>query len=250
MKRDAGDLTGFPARERENPMWSSDDEERAMDLSKEGLAKYIDHTILKPETTPEQVIKLCGEAREFGFKAVCVNPVYVPLAVEELEDTGVCVCTVIGFPLGAESSSMKAQATRWAVEQGAAEIDMVINIGWLKAGRYQQVKEDIEGVVGAAGQAVVKVIIECCLLEEEEKRSAANIVRESGAQYVKTSTGFSHGGATLEDVKLLRDTLGPGFGVKAAGGIGTYDTAVAMIAAGATRLGVSAGVKIIAGAFD
>lgn len=219
-----------------------------MDLSKEGLAKYIDHTALKPETTPMQVIKLCEEAREFGFKAVCVNPVYVPLAVGELKDVGVHVCTVIGFPLGAEPSWMKAQATQWAVEQGAAEIDMVINIGWLKAGLYQQVEEDIGVVVGAAGQAVVKVIIECCLLEEEEKRSAANIVRESRARYVKTSTGFSHGGATLEDVKLLRDIVGPDLGVKAAGGIGTYDMAVAMIRAGATRLGVSAGVKIIAGA--
>ncbi len=219
-----------------------------MDLSKEGVAKYIDHTALKPETTPEQVIKLCREAREFGFKAVCVNPVYVPLAVEELKDAGVHVCTVIGFPLGAESSWVKAQATQWAVEQGATEIDMVINIGWLKAGLYQQAKEDIGVVVRAAGQAAVKVIIECCLLDEKEKRSAANIVRESGARYIKTSTGFSHGGATLEDVKLLRDAVGADLGVKAAGGIGTYDMAVAMIRAGATRLGVSAGVKIIAGA--
>jgi deoxyribose-phosphate aldolase len=218
-----------------------------MDLSREGLAKYIDHTALKPETTPKQVIKLCKEAREFGFKAVCVNPVYVPLAVRELKDTGVCVCTVVGFPLGAEASWVKAQATQWAVEQGAAEIDMVINIGWLKAGLHQQVKEDIGEVVGAAGQAIVKVIIECCLLEEEEKRIAATIVKESGARYVKTSTGFSHGGATLEDVKLLRDIVGPEFGVKAAGGIRSYDMAVAMIEAGATRLGISAGVNIIAG---
>jgi deoxyribose-phosphate aldolase len=218
-----------------------------MDLSREGLAKYIDHTVLKPETTPKQIIKLCKEAREFGFKAVCVNPVYVPLAVGELKGSSICVCTVVGFPLGAEASRVKAQAAQWAVEQGAAEIDMVMNIGWLKAGLHQEVKEDIGVVVRAAGGAVVKVIIECCLLEEEEKKAAANIVRESGAQYVKTSTGFSHGGATLEDVKLLRDIVGPEFGVKAAGGIRTYDMAVAMIRAGATRLGVSTGVKIIAG---
>ncbi len=223
----------------------------ARNLSKGELAGYIDHTALKADTTPAAISDLCDEAREYSFAAVCINPSFVPQAVAELEGTDVAVCTVIGFPLGATSSEVKAAETRWAVKEGATEVDMVINVGLLKAGLDDRVRDDIRAVVAAAqGGATVKVIIECALLNDEEKRLAVKITREAGAHYVKTSTGFSSGGATLSDVRLLREAVGPGFGVKAAGGIGDYEAAIAMIEAGATRLGASAGVRIVSGATD
>ncbi len=223
----------------------------ARNLSKGELAGYIDHTALKADTTPAAISNLCDEAREHSFAAVCINPSFVPQAVAELKGTDVAVCTVIGFPLGATSSEVKAAETRWAVKEGATEVDMVINVGLLKAGLHDRVRDDIMAVVEAAqGGATVKVIIECALLNDEEKRLAAKITREAGAHYVKTSTGFSSGGATLSDVRLLREAVGPGFGVKAAGGISDYEAAIAMIEAGATRLGASAGVRIVSGATD
>lgn len=214
----------------------------------DGLASLIDHTLLKPDGTREQIEELCREAAQFCFASVCVNPVWVPLAAEILRGTGVKVCTVIGFPSGAHAPDVKAYETRRAVEQGAQEVDMVINIGALKSKDYALVEHDIHSVVQAAGrETVVKVILETSLLTRDEKVMGATLAKAAGADFVKTSTGFAGGGATVEDVKLLRETVGPEIGVKASGGIRSKEDAEAMVKAGADRLGASAGVKIVRG---
>ena len=212
------------------------------------LNKYIDHTILKPETTQEQVEKILSEAKEYDFASVCVNPTWVSLAAESLKDTDVKVCTVIGFPLGANTSAVKAFETEDAIANGADEIDMVINVGALKAGNDALVLDDIKAVVDASGDKLVKVIIEACLLTDDEKVRACQLSKEAGADYVKTSTGFSTGGATVADVTLMRKTVGPDMGVKASGGARSYEDAIAFIEAGASRIGASSGVAIMNGA--
>jgi deoxyribose-phosphate aldolase len=210
------------------------------------VAEYIDHTLLKPEATAEQVGRLCREARQYGFKAVCVNPWFAPLVSRALEGSAVSTCVVIGFPLGASAPAVKAFETRTAVADGAREVDMVINIGALKGGDRETVEADIRAVVEAArGGALVKVIIECCLLTGEEKAAACECSLRAGADYVKTSTGFSTGGATVEDVALMRRIVGDRAGVKASGGVRDYATARAMIAAGASRIGTSSGIEIV-----
>ncbi len=213
------------------------------------LAKMIDHTLLKPDATQEQIAQLCFEARKYGFASVCINPTWVELCAKLLEGSSVKVCTVIGFPLGATSPEVKAFETQVALDHGATEIDMVINVGALKARDLELVAKDIRGVVTAAhaGRAIVKVIIEAILLTDEEKTIACLLSKEAGADYVKTSTGFASGGATVHDVALMRRVVGPEMGVKAAGGVRTYEDAENMIKAGATRIGASAGVKIIQG---
>lgn len=209
-------------------------------------AEMIDHTLLKPEATKEQVKKLCEEAAEYGFHSVCVNSCFVSYCADLLKDTGVKVCTVIGFPLGAMSTQGKAAEAAAAVADGAEELDMVIPIGMIKSGDWEYVKNDIEAVVGAAkDQAIVKVILETCLLTDEEKVKACEICKEAGTAFVKTSTGFSKGGATAEDVALMRKTVGPDMGVKASGGIRTLDDVKKMVQAGADRIGASAGVAIV-----
>ena len=212
------------------------------------LNKYIDHTILKPETTQEQVEKILSEAKEYDFASVCVNPTWVSLAAESLKDSDVKVCTVIGFPLGANTSAVKAFETEDAIANGADEIDMVINVGALKAGNDALVLDDIKAVVEASGDKLVKVIIEACLLTDDEKVRACQLSKEAGADYVKTSTGFSTGGATVADVALMRKTVGPDMGVKASGGARSYEDAIAFIEAGASRIGASSGVAIMNGA--
>jgi deoxyribose-phosphate aldolase len=213
------------------------------------LAKMIDHTLLKPDATQDQIAQLCFEARKYGFASVCVNPTWVELCAQLLKGSPVKVCTVIGFPLGATAPEVKTFETQTAISQGATEIDMVINIGALKARDLELVAKDIRGVVTAAhaGSAIVKVIIEAVLLTDEEKTIACLLSKEAGADFVKTSTGFASGGATVHDVALMRKTVGPEMGVKAAGGVRTYEDAENMIKAGATRIGASAGVKIIQG---
>jgi deoxyribose-phosphate aldolase len=211
------------------------------------VAHLIDHTLLKPEATIQQITQLCHEARLHHFASVCVNPSQVRLAAQLLQNSDVKVCTVVGFPLGATSPQAKAFETEQALADGASEIDMVINIGALKSGEDRLVEQDIAGVVAAAHrrQALCKVIIETALLSDEEKVRACLLAKQAGADFVKTSTGFSSGGATIEDVALMRQTVGPQIGVKAAGGIRNLTDARNMISAGATRLGASAGVKII-----
>jgi deoxyribose-phosphate aldolase len=213
------------------------------------LANMIDHTLLKPDATQQEVAQLCFEARKYEFASVCVNPTWVPLCAQLLQASRVKVCTVIGFPLGATSSETKAFETETAIRQGATEIDMVINIGALKARDLETVAKDIRGVVKAAHShsIIVKVIIETALLTDEEKTIACLISKEADADFVKTSTGFAGGGATVHDVELMRKTVGPEMGVKASGGVRTFEDADAMIKAGATRIGASAGVKIIQG---
>ncbi|HLO18722.1 MAG TPA: deoxyribose-phosphate aldolase [Anaerolineales bacterium] len=213
------------------------------------IAKMIDHTLLKPDATQQEIAQLCFEARKYGFASVCVNPTWVSLCAELLKGSSVKVCTVIGFPLGATSSETKVFETETAIRQGATEIDMVINIGALKARDLDLVAKDIRGVVQAAHSrsAIVKVIIEAALLNDEEKTIACLLSKEAGADFVKTSTGFASGGATVHDVELMRKTVGPQMGVKAAGGVRTFEDAESMIKAGATRIGASAGVKIIQG---
>ncbi|HEM2808786.1 TPA: deoxyribose-phosphate aldolase [Streptococcus suis] len=211
------------------------------------LNKFIDHTVLKPETTKEQVAKVLEEAKEYDFASVCINPTWVSFAAEGLKGTDVKVCTVIGFPLGANTSAVKAFETKDAIENGADEIDMVINIGALKDKNYDLVLEDIKAVVEASGDKLVKVIIETCLLTDEEKVKACELSKEAGADFVKTSTGFSTGGATVEDVALMRKTVGPEMGVKASGGARSYEDAIAFIEAGASRIGASSGVAIMKG---
>ncbi len=206
----------------------------------------IDHTLLKQDATAEQIKKLCQEAKEYKFASVCINPSYVPLCSQLLYGTGVKVCTVIGFPLGATTTKTKVAETKEAIENGAGEIDMVLNVGTVKSGDYDQVKYDIEAVVLAAkGKAKVKVIIEACLLTDEEKVRVCTIAKLAGADFVKTSTGFSTGGATVEDIRLMRQVVGADMGVKASGGIKDYNAAIDMINAGANRLGTSSGIAII-----
>jgi deoxyribose-phosphate aldolase len=209
------------------------------------LARYIDHTLLKPNATRDQIVKLCQEAKENGFASVCVNPANVALSAQLLRGSSVKVCTVIGFPLGATSTFVKAMETRDAVANGATEIDMVINVGALKSKDYELVKNDIGRVVEAANGNTVKVILETALLNDEEKAKACELSKLAGADFVKTSTGFSSGGATLEDVCLMRQVVGPDMGVKASGGIRDTETARQMIQMGATRIGASASVAIV-----
>ena len=213
------------------------------------LAKMIDHTLLKPDATQDQIAQLCFEARKHGFASVCINPTWVELCAKLLAGSDVKVCTVIGFPLGATSPEVKAFETRNALDNGATEIDMVINIGALKAGETELVARDIRGVVTTAhGRgALVKVIIETVLLTDEEKTIACLIAKEAGADFVKTSTGFAGGGATVHDIELMRRVVGPEMGVKASGGVRTFEEAQSLVKAGATRIGASAGVKIIQG---
>ena len=207
--------------------------------------KLIDHTLLKQDATPEQIIKLCEEAKEFDFMSVCVNPAYVPLAAKCLEGSDVKVCTVIGFPLGMNLTKTKVEEAELCIKQGADEIDMVINVGMLKAGHDDYVKEEIKLLKEVAGSRVLKVIIETCLLTDEEKVRACQLSKEAGADFVKTSTGFSTGGATAHDVTLMRKTVGPDMGVKASGGVRTHEDLIAMVEAGANRIDTSNGTKII-----
>lgn len=215
-------------------------------MNKFELARYIDHTLLKPDAKEGDIIKLCKEALEYKFASVCVNASHVKLAYSFLQGTEVRVCTVVGFPLGATTKETKAFEASQAIENGAAEIDMVINIGALKSGKLDAVKEDIREVAGVCkDKALLKVIIETCLLTDEEKVTACLLSMEAGADFVKTSTGFSVSGATVEDIKLMRRTIGPNMGVKASGGIRNLESALKMIEAGATRIGASASVSIV-----
>lgn len=209
--------------------------------------KYIDHTVLKPETTKAQILTLCKEAKTYDFASVCVNPIWVSECAKELQGTDVKVCTVIGFPLGANLKEVKAYETKLAIEAGATEIDMVINVGEAKNGNWDAVFQDIKAVVKAANGILVKVIIETCLLTDDEKVKACEMSVKAGAQFVKTSTGFSTGGATVEDVRLMRQTVGPDIGVKASGGVRTGADMDAMLEAGATRIGTSGGVALVQG---
>ena len=215
-------------------------------MNKQQLAGMIDYTILKAHASEAEVRKVCEEALEYGFASVCINPANISLASELLKGSKVKVCTVIGFPLGANTSAVKAFETDDAIKNGAQEVDMVINIGKLKDKDYEYVKNDIKAVVDAAkGRALSKVIIETCLLTDEEKVKACELAKEAGADYVKTSTGFSTGGATPEDIKLMRETVGPEMGVKASGGVRTYEDAMAVLENGATRIGASASIAIV-----
>lgn len=211
------------------------------------IEKYIDHTLLKPESTTSQIKKICAEAREHGFMSVCVNSCHVKLVSEELKGSGVRTCCVVGFPLGAMATEAKAFEAAYCAKNGAAEVDMVINIGAAKEGNWELVEDDIRAVTGAAHEngALIKVIIETCLLTDEEKVKACEASMRAGADFVKTSTGFSTGGATAEDVRLMRSVVGDKLGVKASGGVRTPEDAEAMISAGASRLGTSNGVKLI-----
>ncbi len=211
------------------------------------INRYIDHTLLAADATKDRIIKLCNEAKEYKFASVCVNSCWVKLCAELLKDSGVEVCTVVGFPLGAMVTKAKAYEAECAVSDGADEVDMVINIGDLKDGDYKAVEDDIRAVRKACGDKLLKVIIECCLLSDEEKVKACELSEAAGADYVKTSTGFSKGGATEEDVALMRRTVGERLGVKAAGGIRDRATAEKMIENGASRLGCSAGIAIVKG---
>lgn len=210
-------------------------------------AKFIDHTLLKPESTRQQIDQIIDEAKEYNFKSICVNPTHVKYAAERLNDSDVLVCTVISFPLGATTTATKIFETEDAIKNGATELDMVINIGALKDGRFEDVQKDIEGVVGAANGKTVKVIIETVLLSDEEKVKASELAKAAGADFVKTSTGFAGGGATPEDVKLMKDTVRDELEVKASGGVRSLEDFNKMIDAGATRIGASAGVQIIQG---
>jgi deoxyribose-phosphate aldolase len=213
------------------------------------LARMIDHTLLKPDATQKEIEKLCEEAKQYGFASVCINPSHVKLCATLLRDTDVKVCTVIGFPLGATSSAAKAFETDRAIKDGAREVDMVINIGMLKSGEYEYVKEDILSVVSAAHSfgVLAKVIIETGLLSDEEKVKACMLAKHAGADFVKTSTGFAKGGATVGDIALMRKVVGPELGVKASGGVRSQEDALALIASGADRIGASASVKIVTG---
>jgi len=211
------------------------------------IARLIDHTLLKPEATDDQVRELCAEARTYTFASVCVNPSKVKLAAELLRGSPVLVCTVVGFPLGATTAAVKASETRDAIANGADEIDMVINVGALKAKDYRTVKQDIEAVVQAAQGHTTKVILETSLLTDDEKKQACRLSKEAGADFVKTSTGFGSGGATVHDIALMRQAVGPVMGVKASGGVRDLETARKMVEAGATRIGASASVEIVTG---
>lgn len=213
--------------------------------TKTSLAKTIDHTLLKAVGTATQIRELCAEARTFGFASVCVNPVWVALCAQELAGSEVLVCTVIGFPLGANRPETKAAEARLAVSQGAEEVDMVANLGAAKAGDWKAVEEDIRGVVNAAGDALVKVIIETCYLTDDEKVKACEAAARAGARFVKTSTGFGTGGATVADIRLMRQTVGDRLQVKASGGVRTCQDALDLLEAGADRIGASSGIAIV-----
>ena len=208
--------------------------------------KLIDHTLLKQDASPEQIVNLCEEAKKFDFMSVCVNPAYVPLAVSCLKGSDVKVCTVIGFPLGMNLTKTKVEEAVLCVKEGAQEVDMVINVGMLKAGHDDYVREEIREIKQAVGSKIIlKVIIESCLLNNDEIVRACKAAKEAGADFVKTSTGFSTGGATVEAVKLMRETVGPEMGVKASGGVRTHEDLIKMVEAGANRIGTSSGAKII-----
>ncbi len=213
--------------------------------TKATLAKTIDHTILKAVATEPQVRELCSEAREYKFASVCVNPVWVSLCAKELAGSGVPVCTVVGFPLGANTSEIKASEARLAVSQGAKEVDMVINLGAAKAGDWKYVEDDIRAVVQASGEAIVKVILETCYLTDAEKIQACQAASRAGARFVKTSTGFGTGGATVEDIRLMKKAVGGKLQVKASGGVRTYQEALQMLEAGADRIGASLSIAIV-----
>ena len=213
--------------------------------TKATLAKTIDHTLLKAVGTAAQIRELCAEARTFGFASVCVNPVWVLLCAQELSGSEVLVCTVIGFPLGANTPETKAAEARLAVSQGADEVDMVMNLGAAKAGDWKAVEEEIHGVVKAAGTSLVKVIIETCYLTDDEKVKACEAAARAGAHFVKTSTGFGTGGATIEDIRLMRKAVGDKLQVKASGGVRTCQDALALLEAGADRIGASSGIAIL-----
>lgn len=238
---------GIRAVSPENPGKRSD----ACDLAPT-LAKMIDHTVLTPDTTEEQIRRLCAEARENCFASVCVNPCWVPLAAEELRGSASAVCTVIGFPFGANRAPLKADEAALAVRDGAGEVDMVLNVGFLKSGRFPQVEDDIRAVVqaskGVSSSVVVKVILETALLTDEEKVIACVLSQNAGADFVKTSTGFAKGGASPQDVALMRRVVGDRMGVKASGGIRSREIAEQMVASGASRIGASASVAIVEGA--
>jgi deoxyribose-phosphate aldolase len=212
-----------------------------------GIAQMIDHTLLKPDATRDQIAQLCYEARKFNFAAVCVNPTHVKLCTQLLQGSPVHVCTVVGFPLGATPPEVKAYEAQQSIDDGATEVDMVINVGALKSKDYALVERDIASVARTchAGRAILKVIIEAALLTDEEKVIACQLAKAAGADFVKTSTGFGPGGATVHDVALMRRAVGSGMGVKAAGGIKSFEDAQAMVAAGATRIGASAGIRIV-----
>lgn len=219
-----------------------------MDIDNVKLAKMIDHTILRAEARPAEVEKLCAEAAQYRFASVCVNSSYAPLCAKLLAGTDVMVCAVVGFPLGAMSAEVKACEARYCADAGAGEVDMVLEVGRLKSGDFDYVKADIAAVVGAVmGRAGVKVILETCLLTDGEKRKACELAKAAGAKFVKTSTGFSTGGATGEDIRLMRAVVGPDMGVKASGGIRTRADALRMIEAGANRIGASASIAIVEG---
>jgi len=209
------------------------------------VARMIDHTMLQPHATEDDIRRLCNEATQYGFAAVCVNPIYVPLAYQILRGTDIKVCTVAGFPLGSTFKEVKVEEARRAVEEGASEIDMVISLPMLKSRRYDYVEEEIREVKRAIGDKILKVIIECCYLTDEEKIAAARIIERAGADFVKTSTGFGPSGAKIEDVKLLRSVLSPHVKIKVAGGIRTGEQALSFLEAGADRIGTSSGTRII-----
>lgn len=215
----------------------------------DNVASYIDHTILRPTATKDEIVKLCTEAKKYKFASVCVNPTYVKDAYEILKDSTVLVCTVIGFPLGANQTEIKAKEAQLAVQQGATEIDMVINIGYLKSGNLELVKSDIDAVVSATktanNKAIVKVIIETCFLTESEKKEICNILLKTDADFVKTSTGFGTGGATTADISLMKEIVGDKMKIKASGGIKTYSDFVSMVECGANRIGTSSGIAIV-----
>lgn len=216
-------------------------------LAKTNIARLIDHTALRPEVTGVQIEKLCREALQYRFYSVCINPSFIPLAKAFLNGSEVKICSVVGFPLGATLSRVKAYETEEAIKEGAQEIDMVINISALKEKDYKKVLDDIEAVVKSASGLICKVILENCLLTDEEKMVGCQLVLQAGAHFVKTSTGFDKGGATTADLELMRSVVGEHLGIKAAGGIRDYETALKMVAAGATRIGASQGVQIVAG---
>jgi len=223
---------------------------RKMEIDRKTIAAMIDHTLLKATATPEQIIQCCKQAKQYNFASVCANPCFVKLMSEELKGSEVKVCTVIGFPLGANSTEVKAFEAAKAVEDGADEIDMVINVGELKAGNLKYVENEIREVVRASQNAVVKVIIETCFLDDNEKVIACRLAQNAGAGFVKTSTGFGTGGAEVADVRLMRQTVGNSMGVKASGGIRSLDDALKMIEAGANRIGTSSGIAIVEGISD
>ncbi|OOF65687.1 deoxyribose-phosphate aldolase [Rodentibacter sp. Ppn85] len=218
-------------------------------MNSKSLAKYIDHTALTAEKNEQNILTLCDEAMKYGFYSVCINSGYIPLAKEKLAGSEVKICTVVGFPLGANLTSVKAFETQEAIKAGANEIDMVINVGWIKSNKWQAVKEDIQAVLNACNGIPLKVILETCLLSKEEIIKACEICRELGVAFVKTSTGFSKGGTTVEDVVLMKKIVGK-IGVKASGGVRDTKTALAMVEAGATRIGASAGIAIISNSND